>query len=204
MGRSSDAKEKLMDAVVELIWTGSYGSTTIDQICEKAGVRKGSFYYFFDSKSELAEAALSREWDLKRPELDGIFSPTIPPLERLKKYCAHNYRFQAEILKKCGCVLGCPLFSLGAEVSTQEDKLQIKVQQILDQKRKYLETAIRDAHAAKLINAPDAAQKARALFAYYQGLATTARIENNIEVLQDAVRGTWDLLGIKESEAVPA
>jgi TetR/AcrR family transcriptional repressor of nem operon len=204
MGRSSDAKEKLMDSVVELIWTGSYGSTTIDQICEKAGVRKGSFYYFFESKSDLAEAALSREWDLKRPELDSIFSPTVPPLERLKKYCAHNYRFQAEILKKCGCVLGCPLFSLGAEVSTREDKLQLKVQQILEQKRKYLETAIRDAHAAGLIHAPDAAQKARALFAYYQGLATTARIENNIEVLQDAVRGTWDQLGIKESTTVAA
>ena len=55
MGRVSDAKERLMEAVLELIWTGSYGSTTIDQICEKAGVKKGSFYYFFDSKAELAE-----------------------------------------------------------------------------------------------------------------------------------------------------
>ena len=59
MGRVSDAKEKLMEAVSELIWTGSYGSTTIDQICEKAGVKKGSFYYFFKSKSELAAAAVS-------------------------------------------------------------------------------------------------------------------------------------------------
>jgi len=45
MGRVSDAKERLMEAVEELIWKGSYGSTTIDQICEKAGVKKGSFYY---------------------------------------------------------------------------------------------------------------------------------------------------------------
>ena len=28
MGRVSDAKERLMEAVRELIWTGSYGSTT--------------------------------------------------------------------------------------------------------------------------------------------------------------------------------
>jgi hypothetical protein len=42
------------------------------------------------------------------------------------------------------------------------------------------------------------------LFAYYQGLATNARIENKLEVLQDAVRGTYDLLGVKESNAVPA
>jgi len=50
MGRVSDAKQRLMDAVLDLIWSGSYGSTTIDDICEKAGVKKGSFYYFFDSK----------------------------------------------------------------------------------------------------------------------------------------------------------
>ena len=73
-----------MEAVGELIWTGSYGSTTIDQICEKAGVKKGSFYYFFDSKSDLASVAVKEDWERRRPELDSIFSPTIPPLERLQ------------------------------------------------------------------------------------------------------------------------
>ena len=128
----------------------------------------------------------------------------MPPLERLKKYCEYNYRFQAEISSKCGRVLGCPLFSLGAEVSTQENKLQKRINQILDQKRKYLESAIRDAHSAGLVHAPDAAQKARVLFAYYQGLATQARIENRLEVLRDAIRGTYDLLGIKQTELAAA
>jgi TetR/AcrR family transcriptional repressor of nem operon len=204
MGRVSDAKVRLMDAVSELIWTGSYGSTTIDQICEKAGVKKGSFYYFFDSKADLALTSLEQEWQRRRVELDSLFSPTIPPLERLRKYCEYGYKLQAEIKKKCGCVLGCPLFSLGSEVSTQEVHLQKKVQAILDYKRKYLETAIRDAHAAGLIHAPDAAGKARTLFAYYQGIITQARIENSLEVLRDAMRGTYELLGVKEPEAVPA
>src|SRR4029077_8542808 len=170
MGRVSDAKERLMGAVRELIWTGSYGTTTIDQICEKAGVKKGSFYYFFKSKADLAGTAIDQEWERRRPELDSLFSPTIPPLERLRKYCDYGYCLQAEIKKQCGCVLGCPLFSLGAEVSTQESQLRKKVHAILDYKCKYLETAIRDADAAGLIRAPDAAAKARTLFVYYQGL----------------------------------
>ena len=204
MGRVSDAKERLMDAVRELIWTGSYGSTTIDQICEKAAVKKGSFYYFFDSKADVAEVALGAEWERKRQELDTIFSPTVPPLQRLIKYCEYGYRVQAEIHAKCGRVLGCPLFSLGAEVSTQEDKLQKKLQEILDQKRKYLESAIRDAHAEGLIHAPNPAQKAAVLFAYYQGLATQARIENRLDVLRDAIYGTYDVLGIEQPESVAA
>src|ERR1041385_5843313 len=204
MGRVSDAKERLMGAVEELIWTGSYGSTTIDQICAKAGVKKGSFYYFFDSKADLAVTAIDTSWQQKRLELDSIFSPTIPPLERLRKYCEHNYRFQAEIKAKYKYVLGCPLFSVGAEVSTQEELLQKKIQQILDAKRKYLESAIRDAHAAGLIRAPDAAAKAGTLFAYYQGLATEARIHNNLEIFRDAIRGTFELLGIKDPQLVSA
>src|ERR1041385_2830325 len=105
MGRNSDARQKLMDAVTELIWHGSYGTTTIDHICDKAGVKKGSFYYFFESKSDLALAALTTDWEKHRPDLDSVFSPTIPPLERLKRYCDFSYRFQSEIRAKCGSVL---------------------------------------------------------------------------------------------------
>lgn len=101
-------------------------------------------------------------------------------------------------------MLGCPLLSLGAEISTQEHKLQKKIQDILDQKRKYLESAIRDAHAAGLIHAPDAAAKAKILFAYYQGVLAQARIQNDMKFLAEAKQGTFELLGVAESAAVPA
>ena len=204
MGRVSDAKIRLMEAIKELIWTGSYGSTTIDDICEKAGVKKGSFYYFFDSKADLAEAAIEEDWSQRRPDLDAMFSPTVAPLERFQKYLDYGYKLQAELKAKCGCVLGCPLFSLGAEVSTQESGLQKKIQSILDCKRKYFESAIRDAHAAGLIHAPDAASKARTVFAYYQGLLTEARIRNDLEILREAVQGTHELLGVNRKDTVPA
>ena len=204
MGRVSDAKERLMEAVSELIWTGSYGSTTIDQICDKAGVKKGSFYYFFDSKADLAVAAIEQQCGCMRPDLDAIFSATVPPLDRFRKYCEYGYKLQEEMKAKCGRVLGCPLFTLGSEVSTQEDRLQKKVQEILDRKLKYLESAIRDAHAAGLIHAPDASSKARMLFAYYQGLYTQARIQNDLKVLTDSLRGTFDLLGVREAQPVAA
>src|SRR5438552_953370 len=181
MGRVSDAKERLMEAVRELIWTGSYGSTTIDLICEKAGVKKGSFYYFFESKADLATAALDAALKVRRQELDSLFSPTIPPLERIRNYCNFAYREQARIKKEHGCVLGCPLFTLGAEVSTQEHMLRSRIQQALENHAKYFESAIRDAHSAGLIHAPDAAAKARMVRAYYEGLLTQARIQNDVE-----------------------
>ena len=78
-------KERLTDAAMDLIWHNSYGTTSVDAICERAGAKKGSFYYFFKSKSELAAAALEADWNKKKAEMDSIFSPTVPPLERLDR-----------------------------------------------------------------------------------------------------------------------
>jgi TetR/AcrR family transcriptional repressor of nem operon len=204
MGRVSDNRNKLMDAVLELIWTCSYGSTTIDQICEKAGVRKGSFYYYFDSKSDLALAAIDAQWQIMRAESDSLFSPTVPPLQRLRNYFDFGLKYQSQLKEKYGRVLGCPLFSLGAEVCTQEEGLQKKIQEILGYKLKYLESAIREAHAAGLVDAPDPAAKARMIHAYFEGLLTQARIQNDVEVLRDVAPGAFAILGLKGAELAVA
>jgi TetR/AcrR family transcriptional repressor of nem operon len=199
MGRVSDAREKLMDAVMELIHTGSYGSTTIDHICEKAGVKKGSFYYFFHSKSDLAIAAVEARFQEDRKLADAIFSPAIPPLERIHGMCHYLLERQGELQKKHGRVLGCPLHSIGSEVSTEEPELCAKIQEIMVHHRKYLESTIQEAHSQGLIHAPDPAAKAEMVFAYYEGLLTHARIQNDLSVLNEMEEGTMSLLGLKET-----
>jgi TetR/AcrR family transcriptional repressor of nem operon len=204
MGRVSDAKEKLMNAVLELIWTGSYGSTTIDQICEKADVKKGSFYYFFDSKADVAVLALETSCQGKRAEMDSLFSPTIAPLERIQGFCDFVYEKQVKQKKECGSVLGCPLFTLGAEVSTQEQKLRAKIQEILEQHGKYFESAIRDARSAGLIEVADVAVATRMVRAYLEGLLTQARIQNDANVLREMATGIFSMLGVKPAKALAA
>lgn len=41
----SDVKERQTEAGMDLIWEDSHGATFIDVIRERAGARKGSFYY---------------------------------------------------------------------------------------------------------------------------------------------------------------
>src|SRR5262245_2858851 len=84
VGRTSDARPRLLDATIELVWRESYGAVSVDAICERAGVKKGSFYHFFDSKSALVAEALTHHWETLRPSYDQIFSPTVAPLERLR------------------------------------------------------------------------------------------------------------------------
>lgn len=197
MGRTSTAKDRLIDAMIELIWVGSYGSTSVDHICEKAGVKKGSFYHFFESKTELAVAALEHDWLECRKELDQTFSPVVPPLDRILN-CFRNFRQeQEEQFQKHGRVLGCPIHSLGAEVCTVDERLRDKLQEILSQFIRYYESAIRDAQAQGCIVTHDAMALARIVFAYSEGLLLHARMWNDLGRLDEFESGAKIILGVK-------
>src|SRR5436305_4057316 len=204
MPRVSDMKERLTDAAMDLIWHNSYGTTSVDAICERAGAKKGSFYYFFKSKSELAAAALQADWNKKRAQMDSFFSPTVPPLERLERYFESVYDSLAERERQCGSILGCPMLAVGSEVSTQDQVVRETVDRILAVKRSYFVSAIRDAHAQGLIKAPNPEAKADALFACYHGTLAQARIQNDVELIRDFKLVARDVLGVKRAYAVHA
>ncbi|EIQ01787.1 transcriptional regulator [Opitutaceae bacterium TAV1] len=185
MGRTSDAKERLLDAARDLIWERSYGTVTIDAICEKAGVKKGSFYYFFDSKSDLAVAAIDANWtDNSKPVWDSLFSASLPPVERIRNFFQSSHDNQARLQQEHGRVLGCPCFCLGSEICTQDEALRVKVQEILQRQIRYFESAIRDAQAEGSLPPGDATAKARSLFALFEGSLGQARIQNDLAFLR--------------------
>ena len=203
MPRVSDMKERLMEAAMDLMWQNGYGAASVDAICEKAVAKKGSFYHFFKSKSELAAAALEADWQKKRAAMDSIFSPTVPPLERLERYFDFVYENMSKVRERCrGAILGCPYVSVGSEVSTQDEIVRKKIDDIMDRKMQFFVSTIRDAAARGLIEAPDPEAKARALFACYQGTVAQARIQNDIELLRQFKDVAWDVLGVKRAQAL--
>jgi TetR/AcrR family transcriptional repressor of nem operon len=187
-----------MTALLSLMWEESYGSVTIDGICQRAGVKKGSFYYFFDSKADLAVAALERLWNESwKPHLDTVFSSSIEPLDRITRYLESVYERQIEFKQKFGKVLGCPVCSVGSEISTQDEKVGAKVREICTQKRRYFETAVRDAVSRGAIEPCDPAEKTTSLVALIEGIISHSRITNDPEVIRHLPAMALDLLRAK-------
>ncbi|MCI0709005.1 MAG: TetR/AcrR family transcriptional regulator [Chloroflexi bacterium] len=58
----SEKTDRLLEVGKELILTKGYNATPIDEICEQAGVTKGTFFYYFKTKREFAEALLAYIW----------------------------------------------------------------------------------------------------------------------------------------------
>lgn len=200
MGRTSDARERLMTAALDLMWEESYGAITIDDICRRADVKKGSFYYFFDSKSDLALAAVDKLWNEKwKPSLDTIFSPTVEPLKRITAYLETIYANQVASKEKAGKVLGCPVCSLGSEISTQDEKLGAKVREICGRKKRYYESAIRDAVADGSVEPCDPVEKAASLVGLVEGVVSNGRIMNDPEIVRHLPAMALDLLHAKST-----
>jgi TetR/AcrR family transcriptional repressor of nem operon len=174
----------------------------------RADVKKGSFYYFFKSKSDLAIAALERMWSEEgKPKMDRVFSPSNEPLTRITVYLQNLHEFQAEIKAKHGKVLGCPVMAVGSETCTCEEETAIgeKIRELFNRKRRYYESAIRDAIADGSIESGDPAQKAAALAGLIEGILTQARILNDPEILRALPELAFRILGAKSltTEATP-
>lgn len=195
MGRTSDARQRLMDAAYDLIWEHSYGAVTIDAICERAAVKKGSFYYFFDSKSDLAVAAIDTWWVERKVVVEEMFRAEVPPLERIRSYLNFISKRQLDAFETTGQILGCPLFTLGSEICTQDERIRSRIHSFLTSMTQYVETAIAEAQASGEIEGKNAALKTQFLLAYYEGILTRSRIENNPEPLRHLSSNALELIG---------
>lgn len=140
-------------------------------------------------------------WCCFKSFLDEVFSPLVPPVERLRKFFKGDRERQTDLQKGRGCVCGCPLFTLGTEIGTQEPALRAKVEELLCRTSKYFESAIREAHALGEIDAPDARRAAWQVLTYWEGATTLARIRNDLQPIEDAENGAMRLLGLRSSVA---
>jgi TetR/AcrR family transcriptional repressor of nem operon len=200
--RESDTKQKLLTTALELIWESSYGSISVDDICNRAGVNKGSFYYAFKSKSDLAAAAYEDHWNKKQALMDELFSSQTPPLERVEKYCDRVVQQQTTQYEKFGKMCGCPFASIGSELSTQDEQIRRKAHELSERTMKYLASALRDAKAEGSLQIKDPRELAREVFCYANGLIAQAKIENNPDVLKSLKGGVFRLVGAPRAVAL--
>ena len=120
MGRTSDAREKIVDAACDLFYQRGYQAVGVQEICDAAGVKKGSFYHFFRSKQELALAMLDAMWEqVQEEELGPFRDEQLPPLQRIERYLVVAREvFDARRTPE-GALCGCPFGNMALEMSTQ-------------------------------------------------------------------------------------
>lgn len=132
MGRKSDAKERLLAAGAQLLGQRPYSSIGVAEICATARVPKGSFYYFFTSKQDLALAVVDAHWEQQRKEWASILGKPGPVVDRLHELFTVSAQVQHAALADSGVVAGCLFGNLTLELSSTEATVRARLQEIFD------------------------------------------------------------------------
>jgi TetR/AcrR family transcriptional repressor of nem operon len=197
MKKTCETKEKLLQVGFDLIWDSSYGSVSVDDICKRAGINKGSFYHFFPSKADLVVEAYQEYWKEKRPAMDRIFSPQVPPLERIRAFCRYVYAVQKEKAEQYGHVCGCPYASVGSEIATQDEKIRASSEHLMNSSGKYIESAVADAIREGSVTVKDPVAASQTLGSLILGMLVEARVQNDLKVLEGLESTVLAFLGAK-------
>lgn len=195
MGRTSDAKEKILDAARSLIELRGYSALGVAEICKAAGVPKGSFYYFFPSKEALALAVIDEHWAAQEADWKRILGGEAPPLERLRHLFEATEATLAGGQQSCGSVTGCMFGNLTLELSNQTEAIRARLQEIFDAHVVHIEAVVAEAVARGEASVTDTRQAARSVVAQLEGQVLFAKLYNDPRRLGPSWLNCLALLG---------
>jgi TetR/AcrR family transcriptional repressor of nem operon len=97
----------LIDATRRLALSKGFPATTVDEICEMAGVTKGSFYHHFESKDDLGTAALEAYFaDVVAAFGGGTWAQVEDPVMRVQAFIANAIEVCTGPVMAYGCLIG--------------------------------------------------------------------------------------------------
>ncbi|WP_329261949.1 TetR/AcrR family transcriptional regulator [Streptomyces sp. NBC_01478] len=182
MGRTSDAGEKILAAGRSLFEARGYSALGVAEICKAAGVPKGSFYYFYESKEALALAVVDEHWADQRREWTRILSGgsgVAQPLDRLRKLFEETEAGQHVVQQGCGTVLGCLFGNLSLEMSNRTEAVRARLQEIFDAQVEMVAAVVGEARDRGDVTVADTQEAARSVVAQLEGQVMFAKLYNN-------------------------
>ena len=153
--------------------------------------------------SQYVVNSVEKKWLDNRPVFDEIFSASKNSLKRLDDYCSFAYQKQKEMADKLGKVLGCPYVTCGSELSTLDERVRHKMDEIFTSSSKYFETLLRDAKAENLTSVTNPATAAQEMLSYIAGVMYQAKLKNDVEIInRDLKSGLLRYFDITKNEDV--
>lgn len=118
--QTANVRQHIIDVARTLITHKGYSAVGLAEIVKAAGVPKGSFYYYFQSKEEFAEALLENYFTRYLIQVEEQLRGSEPARERLLRYFAFWKDTQGADLPESKCLV----VKLGAEVCDQYDSMR--------------------------------------------------------------------------------
>ena len=191
-----DTKDKIVYSAMKLFAQKGYGSTSVADILQAAGVNAGSLYYFFPGKQDVLLAVLDAYLRGIHPMLlEPAWRNVADPIERVFALLA---RYRAS-LSSTECTYGCPIGSIALELHEPDPV----VRQLLAANFAGWLNAIEQCFIDAGDRLPaDVDRRALAVFALttMEGGVMVSRTDRTLDAFDDAVRMLRDYVNRLQHE----
>lgn len=172
-----DTRSKLLEKGGDLVGRIGFNATGVQEITAAAGVPKGSFYNYFESKEAFAVEVLGEYWG----SVAEMYGPLLrdkgtPPIQRVVDY----FRGLADFHKRHRYAVGCLIGNMALEVTPSSADVRAKLVTVYREWSDALADCLREAQARKeLPSAKDPKQLAAALIDTFEGTVMRAKVERS-------------------------
>jgi TetR/AcrR family transcriptional repressor of nem operon len=162
---------------MDLIHRRGYGAVGVQEICQRAGVRPGSFYHFFRSKRDLLLTVIEHVTQGHRGRRALV--EQLPPLKRIETLFRVTAEHHAAIADATGNVQGCAIANLSLELSAHDEVVRERLVANFNEWLGFFDSTLRDGIAAGELPPIDTRRGAEVLLAHLEGALVLAKTYNS-------------------------
>ncbi len=194
------SRTALLQAARELVFTRSVENVGTAEICQRAGVRKGSLYHFFSSKEDLVLVMLEDlmqefEHEVLLPSLNG----SGPVGARIEAFVQAIHAFQAREQRRSGHLPGCPFGNVIVETATYHPTLRRAVKAHLERIAAHFERTLGAAvERGELPTHTDTHADAERWLALMEGILVMAKVAQDPDTILRLGSALNVLLGLPQ------
>lgn len=189
---ATDTRQRIIEAAAQAMIAKSYNGVGLNEILSDAGVPKGSFYHFFKSKENLGIAVVEMATANKCTRLRGHYSDrNKTPIKRLRGLFEEARQDVAEGNVRTESVL-C---KLALEQAALSDPLRAAIRSAFDQFKTLTAQVLREAQAAKEIDANlDADRLSDFLTVSFHGAMIRVEIDDDLRAVDNFIEFVFEVL----------
>ena len=183
-------KGKILSTGARIVWQKGFNDAGLQEILKEAGVPKGSFYFYFDSKESFGLELIDVYISFFERELDGIMLDSSKGgLERIKAFL----NFFKIVLEKQNYTRGCPLGNLALEMGDINERFAERISLGFEEIESKILGCIKINDAKKSGDVPksvNAAAAASFIFNSWEGALVRVKVQKSLrplDLLEDFV-----------------
>ena len=174
-------RETLLHAGMEVVSEKGFSAVGVDEILQRTGISRCSFYYYFKSKEGFGAELIDLYRDGILQELENCLADeSLPPLNRLRAFVGQRRRAIMESGYRCGCLMG----KLAQEVNTLPEPFRQRIVVTFDVWQQAFARGLRLAQEAGEVAPTRDCQEEAAVFWYgWEGAIQRANLERTARPL---------------------